>query len=367
MSVRRVAWASAFLLAVGACSFAPDLSRFAACDASGGCPSGTLCLASENRCLPTCGEGRACDEPGPEDDDAGPDTDGGTTMDAGPDLDAGTTDAGDVGDAGPSALSLESTLLTEGIETLPYSAWLQARGGTPPYTFNATGQLPAGFSLDTEGRLTGTPTRAGDAFLPVEVTDQGTPKKRASGNLLLRVRPLLRLAGPGPLADVNPNRAYAEQLSATGGQPPYRFALVSGQSLPTGLTLSVDGSVTGTTTQQGTQEFRVEVTDSATPPQTATRRLDLTTVDASGIVKCLSRAVPDGRVGTEYRYTLKTVGGSGAFSWSVKSGELPPGILLDTQQGILFGTPTRADTFTFVIGIGDLLTSDQQTFSLKVD
>lgn len=363
MSARRTAWASAFLLTVGACSFAPDLSRFVACDASGACPSGTTCLASENRCLPACGEGRTCDTPGSE--DAG--TDAGTDVDAGTTPDAGTTDAGETADAGPTALSLESTLLTEGIETLPYSAWLQARGGTPPYTFNATGQLPAGFSLDTEGRLTGTPTRAGDAFLPVEVTDQGTPSKRASGNLLLRVRPLLRLAGPGPLADVPQNRAYTERLSATGGQPPYRFALASGQSLPTGLTLSDDGSVTGTTTQQGMQEFRVDVTDSATPPQTATRLLSLTTVDASGIVKCLSRAVPDGRVGTEYSYTLKTVGGSGTFSWSVKSGELPPGLVLDTQQGILSGTPTRADTFTFVIGIGDLLTSDQQTLSLKVD
>lgn len=362
MSARRTAWASAFLLAVGACTFAPDLSRFAACDASGACPSGTTCLTSENRCLPACGEGRACDEPGPEDDDAGTDVDAGTTPDA------GTTDAGEPADAGPTALSLESTLPTEGIETVPYSAWLQARGGTPPYTFNTTGQLPAGFSLDTEGRLTGTPTRAGDAFLPVEVTDQGTPmKKRASGNLLLRVRPLLRLAGPGPLADVPQNRAYTERLSATGGQPPYRFALASEQALPTGLTLSADGSVTGTTTQQGTQEFRVDVTDSATPPQTASRLLTLTTVEASGIVKCLSRAVPDGRVGTEYSYTLKTVGGSGTFSWSVKSGELPPGLVLDTQKGILSGTPTRADTFTFVIGIGDLLTSDQQTLSLKVD
>ncbi|RKH10358.1 hemagglutinin [Corallococcus sp. CA053C] len=366
MSTRRIAWASAFLLAVGACTFAPDLSRFSACDASGGCPSGTTCLTSENRCLPSCGEGRTCDAPGSEDDDSGTTTDAGATTDAGT-PDAGATDAGDVPDAGPPALALESTLLTEGIETQPYSASLQARGGTPPYTFNATGQLPAGFSLDTEGRLTGTPTRAGDAFLPVEVTDQGTPMKRASGNLLLRIRPLLRLAGPGPLADVPLNRAYSERLSATGGQPPYRFALTSGQSLPTGLTLSDNGSVTGTTAQQGTQDFRVEVTDSATPPQTATRVLSLTTVDAPGFVKCLSRAVPDGRVGTEYSYTLKTVGGSGTFAWSVKSGELPPGIVLDTQQGLLSGTPTRADTFTFVIGIADLLTSDQQTFSLKVE
>jgi hypothetical protein len=368
----RAALLAALFVAVGACTFAPDLTRFAACDTVGGCPTGTACLASENRCLPMCGEGRPCDLVDPDPPDAGPKQDGGAEQDAGL-PDGGTADAGgdetDAGtpDAGPAALALESGVMAEGIETVPYSTRLQARGGMPPYTFNATAVLPAGFALSTDGELTGTPGRAGDVYLPVEVTDVSTPMKRASGNLLVRVRPLLRMAGPAPLADIPNNKAYGERLYATGGKPPYRFTLRTEQGLPSGVTMTSGGVVSGTTTQQGTQNFYVEVADSDTPPQTALRELTLTTVAVPGFVKLTSRAAPDGRAGTDYSYTFKTIGGTGTFSWTVKSGELPPGLVLDSAQGLLSGTPSTSGTFTFVLGVADLLTSDQLTYSLKVE
>ncbi|NOK10345.1 putative Ig domain-containing protein [Corallococcus exercitus] len=360
----------AVVLTVGACTFAPDLSRFAPCDAAGGCPSGTSCLPSENRCLPACGEGGPCDRPDPVDEvDAGTQVDAGTEVDAGT-VDSGVADAGEAdagsNDAGPSALSLESNL-PEAVEAVAYSAQLQARGGTPPYTFNATGQLPAGITLDTEGRVTGTPTRAGDLVLPVEVTDRSTPAKRASGSLTLRARPLLRVAGPAPLADAPSNRAYTERISATGGKAPYTFALAPEQSLPSGLTLASNGLITGTTTQAGTATFTVVVTDSDTPPQSVTGTLSITLTNATGNVKLLSRAVPTGRVGSDYSYTLRTTGGTGTFNWSVKDGALPPGILLDTKEGILYGKPTSGSDFTFQISAVDLLANDSQSYSLHVD
>ncbi|WP_223636768.1 Ig domain-containing protein [Corallococcus sp. EGB] len=363
---RLAALTGAVVLAMGACTFAPDLSRFAACDSTGGCPSGTACLTSENRCLPTCGEAAACGSPDPvEDLDAGSDMDAGPEQDAGIE-DAGVTDAGEV-DAGPSALSLESSLLTQAIESVPYSAKLQARGGTPPYTFNATGQLPPGLALDTEGNLTGTPTRPGDLLLPVEVLDQSIPTKRASGSLTLRVRPLLRVAGPEPLADAPNNRAYAERISATGGKAPYTFALAPEQSLPTGLALAANGTLTGTTTQAGKKDFTVVVTDSDTPPQSAAAQLSITLTAASGTVTVISRAVPWGRVGADYSYNLRTTGGSNAFTWSLKDGALPPGILLDTKEGVLYGKPMSPGDFTFKIGVVDLLFSDEKPYTLHVD
>ena len=363
----------AFVLTMGACTFAPDLSRFAMCDTAGGCPSGTSCLTSENRCLPACGEGGSCDDdPKPVDPpDAGTEQDGGTESDAGAG-DAGATDAGepdagqtDAGsnDAGPAALALES-LLTEAVESTPYSGQLQARGGTPPYTFEATGPLPAGILLDTEGRVTGAPTQAGDQVLPVQVTDLSTPTKRASGSLTLRVRPLLRVAGPEPLADALINRAYTERVSATGGKGPYTFALEPEQALPSGLTLASNGLITGTPAQSGKRTFAVVVTDSDTPPQSTTSTLSITVTSAPGTVTLLSKAVPMGRVGSDYSYTVRA---SGTGNWSVKSGALPPGILLDTKDGILSGKPTTQGDFTFRLGVGDLLFSDERSYTLHVD
>ncbi|RYZ35493.1 MAG: hypothetical protein EOO72_12105 [Myxococcaceae bacterium] len=201
----------------------------------------------------------------------------------------------------------------------------------------------------------------------MEVTDQSTPEKRASGNLTLRVRPLLRVAGPAPLADAASNRDYTERISATGGKGPYSFALAPEQSLPAGLTLAANGLITGTTTQAGTKTFTVVVTDSDTPPQSVTGTLSITLTNATGNVKLLSRAVPTGRVGSEYSYTLQTTGGTGTFNWSVKAGALPPGILLDTKEGILYGTPTSGTDFTFEISAVDLLANDKQSYSLRID
>jgi hypothetical protein len=70
------------------------------------------------------------------------------------------------------------------------------------------------------------------------------------------------------------NTAYKATLSATGGTPPYTWAITSG-SLPTGLTLgSSTGVISGTPTVTGTSNFTVQVTDANF--QTGTKTLTIT-------------------------------------------------------------------------------------------
>jgi hypothetical protein len=61
---------------------------------------------------------------------------------------------------------------------------------------------------------------------------------------------------PGAVAGT----AYSAQLAASGGTPPYVWALNSGV-FPPGLTLSPTGTVTGTPTSPGASSFTVRVTD----------------------------------------------------------------------------------------------------------
>ncbi len=69
------------------------------------------------------------------------------------------------------------------------------------------------------------------------------------------------------------NAAYSQQLSAAYGQPPYSWSLIDG-SLPSGLTLTTNGLISGTPTTNGTYNLTVQVTDATN--NTATQMLALT-------------------------------------------------------------------------------------------
>jgi hypothetical protein len=75
------------------------------------------------------------------------------------------------------ALTITTLRLPNGTAGTPYSATVAATGGTPPYTWTATG-LPAGLLLDhASGLISGTPTALGTSPVSVTVTDSssGTP------------------------------------------------------------------------------------------------------------------------------------------------------------------------------------------------
>lgn len=339
------------LLAVGACVFQPDLSRFPACDAEGACAAGWTCLASAHVCLPDCGERGPCAAnvtPEPEEED-----DGGQ-------------DAGDSGTP-PAALVLDTGSPGVGLETASYLHRFQASGGTPPYAFSALGELPPGLSLNAQGELSGKPTAAGDFPFTVEAVDQGLEPQHTRQDFTVHVKPLLRLAGPSIPADVPSGTKYTESISSTGGTPPYRFELVSGSALPAGILLRDTGRLEGTAGATGTVAFDVRVTDSDDPPQVVVRTLQLTTVSCPGLALCLrTRTVPDARVGTAYTYLLQANAGTGTLSWKLLSGMLPPGLQFATDTGTLSGTPSQAGLYEFTVSASDLLDTRQLPLTLKV-
>jgi hypothetical protein len=49
-----------------------------------------------------------------------------------------------------------------------------------------------------------------------------------------------------------------------------------------------------------------------------------------------------------YHSQIPISGGTPPYSWSVSSGQLPPGLTLNTASGSIDGTPTQAGTFNFV-------------------
>ncbi|SRR6266576_240303 len=62
------------------------------------------------------------------------------------------------------------------------------------------------------------------------------------------------------LPDATIGAAYSVTLTASGGVPPYTWSIISG-ALPDGLSMDLDGNITGTPTTQGVYTFTVQVVD----------------------------------------------------------------------------------------------------------
>jgi putative Ig domain-containing protein/immunoglobulin I-set domain protein len=76
------------------------------------------------------------------------------------------------------ALAILTTALPGGTVGQPYSAQLQAQGGTRLYTWRATGNFPRGLTLSTSGAISGTPNRAGTYSFTVRLTDSASGSVR---------------------------------------------------------------------------------------------------------------------------------------------------------------------------------------------
>jgi hypothetical protein len=250
-------------------------------------------------------------------------------------------------------------------ETLAYAETLRARGGKPPYTFRVTEALPQGFTLDA-GVLSGRPTTPGTFRVAVEVRDESSPPASANTAYDLRVRPLLRLAGPGKLVNGYLNNGYAEQVSATGGTPPYMFVSEAGSQTPPGLMLGTDGGVIGRPNDSGTYTMRVRVTDSDPQPQTVSGDLEVLVSSPPLVLEWATQRVPEGRVGTPYHYVLKVAGGGSSVTWKLEAGSTPSGIGFDASRGVLLGTPNETGSYGFTISASSGLSEITRTFTLTV-
>ena len=110
--------------------------------------------------------------------------------------------------------------------------------------------------------------------------------------------------------------AYSTQFVATGGSPPYSWALASG-SLPNGFSLNSSGVLSGTAGNAHSGTFQVRVTDAKN--RSVTKSFALVIGPYEQVIRRLeigTASLPDGIVGKLYAVTFVARNGSSPYAWS---------------------------------------------------
>ncbi|MGC8761890.1 MAG: Ig domain-containing protein [Bryobacteraceae bacterium] len=162
--------------------------------------------------------------------------------------------------------------LPEGFVGAPYSYTFAAANAIPPLTWSVvSGSLPPGLSLSaSSGQISGTPSAAGLFTFVVRVSDYYQASSQKEFTLKISQRPSI-LTQNLPAGELGSPYSYSLEAQAAN---PVSWSLVAG-SLPSGLSLSSGGLLSGTPAEWGQFTLRVRAADASNPQLYDTRDLTL--------------------------------------------------------------------------------------------
>ena len=209
---------------------------------------------------------------------------------------------------------------------------------------------------------------AGTFSFTVQVTDFQTPTLTASKQFSIGI---IQITTPAQLPDANTCTAYSLQFTESDGPPPPYNWSVSDSALPPGFNLDArSGLLTGVPTTAGSFGFTIQAL-STTTQLYAYKNFSM---NVSSLC-FLTTSLPDGDLNSFYRQSLVASGGVPPYTYGIKSGNLPPGLSLDTSSGLISGTPTKVGSYTFSLEVSDSASNSLssssstivQSYSVKIN
>lgn len=247
----------------------------------------------------------------------------------------------------PQTFTLTDQPRGSAVSVSGYSQQVRGLGAGTTWAVTA-GSLPTGLSLNpTTGVITGTPSVEGTYDFTITATLGAVTRDQP---LSITIAPAPDITTTSLPAWTRGVAGYNQTIDVDNGTAPYTFTRTLG-ALPSGLTLSTAGVLSGTPGTAGTFNFTVQVRDANGAIDTQAYTL---TINASPTVT--TTTVTAGTLnGGGYSQFIATAGGTGAIAFSVSAGALPPGLTLDPATGEISGTPTAAGSFSFTVKLTDSL------------
>ncbi len=249
-----------------------------------------------------------------------------------------------------------------------YSTTLSAPNCGSPCTWSTVGgALPNGFTLQSTGELSGTPTGFFMGTFTVRASGPGINNQ--ADKIFSLVITSTALAVPAittgaALSDttVGPS-SYSATLNVTGGVPPYAWSLETGSNpLPPGIALITSlpetyssgfapgmAYLAGSGTVPGVYTFTLRVTDNNGKFDTRAFTLNVSRLNFQySSLPFANGQTPTLVYNQAYTQPLLVVGGSGSYPTWTNVTSLPPGLSLNGSTGVVSGTPTNTGTFSNV-------------------
>jgi len=231
------------------------------------------------------------------------------------------------------------------------SVELEGNGTEGVWTVDS-GVLPEGLSLSSDGILSGTPAVSGNHSFTVKF-------KNACGESIKTI--LIYICAKPTIVSGDLNIVMGTPMSQQlifSGTRPGTWSIESG-NLPTGITLSEDGVLSGTTTEFGDFDVVIRVEN---PCGIALKPITIDTCAKPTITNNSDLTF----VMNEYSSDELTASGT-AGVWSVIGGSvLPDGLELDEETGIISGTPTVSGTFNIVVKIENHCGEDIRSIAIQI-
>lgn len=230
-------------------------------------------------------------------------------------------------------------------------------GGTGPYSYTLSGTLPPGLSLGTEvvngvtvalvsgqiGATANTATISGttvtDNHYSFTITIHDSAGNTLGRGYSMAVSAMQLWAAGSPvnsganrnLPNATVGLAYSQQISVLGGTgtAPYTFGLLALNALPSTLTLSSSGLISGTPTASNfSGRFTITVTDAAGHYMTA--RLAIKILPVTPVPLGLStNTLSDSYIGSNFDWGIYATGGLPPYTFNVDPATpLPAGAVL---------------------------------------